>query len=229
MGSITFTQMFTELGFLLRNNNSTDATDSGRVGRWINDAYTYMCHPSVHMFREMQAVSNATTLATGDNDYSIATLGTDTVVAIRFVTYIQATTFTNRATKRKVRPRPIRHFERITLSTGPPVQYAVDGSIMYINAVPRSNENGHLLRIGYYKEPTVLTGTDTTVLPRYYDRALLKVSQAFAEEDLGDRAKAMLTMRSATQLLNNAKDEEQLEAEDDGFQVEIEVQSAMGF
>jgi len=230
MGTMTFDQMKTELGFLLRNNNSTDATDTTRVERWINQAYTYMCHPSVHAFREMQVI-DAITLVTGDNDYSIATLGTDskTVVAIRFVNYIDATTFTNTATRRKVRPRPIRDFEKRTLTTGQPVQYAIDGSVLFISPVPRSNENGRLLRVGYYREPAILSdGSDVTVLPSYYDRPLTKLTQAFAESDLQERDKAMMTTREATQLLNNAKDEQQMEAEDSGFQVEFTLQPVMG-
>ncbi len=228
MGTMTLTEMESELGFLLRNRNDVDATDPTRKRRWVNQAYTYMCHPSVHPFREMQSISEVT-LVTGTNEYSLTTLDSNTLVAIRFVSYVQASTFTNTSTKRKVRPRPIRHFEQITLSTGPPVQYAVDGSTLFINAVPRTNENGHLLRVGYYQEPDQLTAdSDTTVLPTYYDRALLKLTQAFAETDLGDRELSMLTIREATQLLNNAKAEEQMEAEDSGFQVEITLQPVMG-
>jgi len=228
MGTMTFTQMKSELGFLLSNRNDVDSTNPARVERWINQAYTYMCHPSVHPFREMQSIDTIT-LATSDNDYAIATLNSNTVVAIRFVTYIQATAFTNTAAKRKVNPRSIRFFEQRTLTTGPPSQYAIDGSSLFISPVPRSNENNHLLRVGYYQEPTILdSGTDVTVLPSYYDRPLMKLTQAFAETDLGDRELAMLTTREAGQLLNNANSEMQMEGEDSGFQIEVVLQPVMG-
>ncbi len=231
MANLTLAQLRTELTFLLRNRNDSDGTNTTRRDLWINQAYTFMCHPSVHRFREMESIDTLT-LATGTNEYSIATLGTNptnTVVVTRFVTYIQATAFTNTATKRKVRPRRIRGFEQRTLTTGQPVQYVVDGSTLFISPVPRSNENNHLLRVGYYREPTVLSAdSDTTVLPSYYDRPLLQLTQGFAETDLGDREKGMMSIRDATQLLNNAQAENQLEAEDDGFQVEFTLQPVMG-
>lgn len=228
MGTLTFAQMKTELGFLLKNRNDSDSTNNTRVERWINDAYTFMCHPSIHPFREMQSISTIT-LATGDNEYSITSLSSNTVVAIRFVTYVQATAFTPTVTKRKVRPRTIRFFEQRTLTTGQPNQYAIDGETLFLSPVPRSNENNHLLRVGYYQEPDILSDSNTTtVLPRYYDRPMQKVIQAFAEEDLGDRELALLTLRSATQLLNNANPENEMEAEDTGFQAEFVLQPVMG-
>ncbi len=230
MGTMALSDFREELNFLLKRRNDVDATNSTRVDRWVNQAYVFLCHPGVHKFREMQDIDNLT-LATSDNDYSITTLGSspaNTVVAIRFVTYVAATSFSNTATKRKVNPRSIRQFEQKTLSSGPPVEYAIDGEVLFINAVPRSTENGHLLRVGYYKEPAVLSEeTDATVLPSYYDRPILKVAQAFAEADLQDRDLSLLTLREATGLMNVA-DENEMEAEDDGQQVEVVLQNAMG-
>ena len=229
MGTMTFAELKSELDFLLRRRNDMDATDTTRVGRWVNSAYLYMCHPSVHLFKEMKDVSNTTTLVTGTNEYSIQTLDSNTVVAARFVTYIQSATYTNTTNKRKVFPREMRQLERKTLSNGPPVEYAVDGQTLFINGVPRSTENGHILRIGYYKEPTILSGdSSVTVLGGYFDRALLKFAQAFAEEDLQMRDLALQTLRSATQLLNNAASEDMLEGEDTGHQVEVMTQPAQG-
>ena len=228
MGTMTFLEMRTELGFLLRNRNDTDSTDLTRVKRWVNQAYIYMCHPSIHPFREMQTIATVN-LITGINEYSITSIDSNILVAVRFVTYVEATTYTNTATKRKVRPRSIRDFEQRTLTTGPPVQYAIDGSTLFISAVPRSQENGHVVRVGYYQQPDILVADgDLTILPSYYDRPLMKITQGFAEADLGDRELSMLSFREATQLLNNAKAEEQMEAEDTGFQVEIVSQPVMG-
>lgn len=227
MGSMTLADFTGEINFLLKRRNDVDSTSSTRVERWINQAYTYLCHPSVHMFREMQAIDTIT-LATSDNDYSITTLNSNTVVAIRFVTYIQSTSYTAGVTKRKVNPRSINQFEQKTLASGSPFEYAIDGETIFINGIPTSTQNGQLLRIGYYKEPTILSSdTDTTVLPSYYDRPILKVAQAFAEADLQDRDLALLTLREATGLMN-IKDENELEAMDTGQMVEVVLQSAMG-
>ena len=187
-----------------------------------------MCHPSVHHFREMQAIDSTTALVSGTNEYSIATLSSVSVVAIRFITHIAATSYTPTANKQKLSPRGIRWFEQRTLTTGRPFLYAIDGSSLFVSGVPSSTESGQLLRIGFYKEPTTLSGTDTTVLGTYYDRPLLKFIQAFAEADLGDRAKALVTLKEASGLLNNASSENELEAEEDGFRVEVVTQPAMG-
>jgi hypothetical protein len=228
MGTMTFDDINDELSFLLSNPNHAGATDAGRRSRWINQAYTYMCHPSVHHFREMQAIDSATTLATGDNEYDISSLNSETVIAIRFVRHIEATTYSATANGRRLSPRSIRWLEDRTNRSGRPIHYIVDGSSMFLYGVPRSTENGQLLRIGYYKEPTAIADDETTVLGTYYDRPLVKFAEAFAEADLGDKAKALVTLKEAIGLLNNAVSETELEAEEDGHQVEIVLQNAMG-
>jgi hypothetical protein len=177
----------------------------------------------------MQIIDHSTTLTTDDNDYSIVTLDDRNVVAVRFVVHVLATSYSAVADRRRLKPRGIRWLESRTNRLGRPVNYIIDGSTMYLYGVPSSTENGQLLRIGAYVEPTPLADFDTTVLNTYYDRPLLKYIQAFAEADLGDRAKALITLKEAGGLLNNAVDENELEAEDEGHQVEVMLQSAMGF
>jgi len=226
---MTFADFTSELNFLLANRNDTDATDATRTGRWINQAYTYMCHPSVHHFREMQSIDSSTALATDDNEYSISTLNSETVVAIRFVTHIEATSYTATADRRRLTPRSIQWLEQRSNRSGRPVHYIIDGSSLFTYGVPSSAENGQLLRIGFYKEPDTLSGTDTTVLGTYYDRPLMKFTQAFAEADLGDKSKALVTLKEGMGLLNNAQSENELEAEQEGHRVEVVLQPAMGF
>jgi hypothetical protein len=229
MGSMTFINMLAELDFLLGNRNDPDFLDDDRRSRWINQAYTYMCHPSVHHFREMQSIDSTTVLVTGDNEYDIATLNSLNVVAIRFVTHIEATSYSATATRRKLTPRSIRWLEERNNRSGRPIHYIVDGDSLFLYGVPRSTENGQLLRIGYYREPQVI-GVDIgiTELNTYYDRPLMKFTQAFVEADLGDKAKALVTLKEAIGLLNNAVPETELEAEEDGHRVEIVLQNAMG-
>ncbi len=226
MGTLTLDVFKTELGFLLSNRNDADATNSTRLERWINQGYVYLCHPDVHPFRQMQSIENIT-LATGDNTYEVATLSSNTVVSVRWVSYVDATTYSNTANQRPVRQRDIRVFERRTLTTGPPTEWARDGTTLFISAVPGSNENGKILRVGYWQEPDILTGTNATVLPSYFDRPILKFAQGFAEDDLGERELSMLTLKVATALANNAGSEDQLEAEDWDFQVNIPSQPVM--
>ena len=235
MGDMTYAEMKVELTFLLRNRTDPDATDSSRIGRWFDQAYGYMVHPSVHKFREMQSIGTVT-LASGTNEYDISTItDTSSVVrtplALRWVTYIDATSYTPTATKRKLLPKGMRWFERRTLSTGRPFNYTIDGNSLFVSGVPGSSEASKLLRIGFYREPAGLgvSNIGRTELPTYFDRPLLKFAQAFAEADLGDRAKALITLKEAAGLINNAQEETEMEAEDEGFQTEIVLQPAMGF
>lgn len=228
MGVMTYEDFATELAFLLANRTDNDATDVTRIDRWINQAYTYMCHPSVHHFREMQIIANIA-LVNGQNEYDVTTIGTDTPVALRWVSYIDATVDTNLAKKRKLNPRGIRWFESRTLTVSRPFLFTIDGNNLIISGIPGPNEVGKLLRVGYTKEPTLLVATETTVINRYYDRPLLKFIQAFAEADLGMRAQSLITLKEAMGTINNAAEKNELEAEDTGFETEMILQPAMGF
>lgn len=229
MGLMTYADFTSELGFLLANRKDTDALNVSRLSRWINQAYTYMTHPSVHKFREVQAIDTIT-LATGDNEYDIGAITSGvTTVAIRWVVYVEASSNAPGTARQRLKPRSIRWMEERAIPNGRPIHYAIDNTNIYIYAVPRSTENGNILRIGLYREPAVLSGTTATVLNSYFDRPLVKFAQAFAETDLGDRAKSLITLKEATGLLNNAAEETEMEAEDDGNRIEVMLQSAMGF
>jgi hypothetical protein len=219
--------MENEILFALGNRTDAGATDPTRLTNWISQAYNYMTHPSIHKFRETQGVYTIT-LATGDHDYTLAeaTVGYY-IVAVRWVTYVQATAYTAGAQKRKVYPRDVRIFERRTLSTGQPNLYTVDGTEILINGIPRATENGHLLRVGVYREPAALGAGDTTPLLGYYDRPLWKFGLAFALADLDDPAKSMVVAREAQNLLNGAVEKTEMEAEDTGWQVEFNLSPVM--
>ena len=230
MGLMEYDDFTTELGFLLGNRNDPDTTNASRLSRWVNQAYTYMCHPSVHHFREMQKIGS-NTLSAGNNDYDINTIDSGVVtVASRWFTYIEGTTIFDPTNKRQpLHPRSIRWLEERTSPSGRPRFYIIDGFTVFFYPTPGSAENGNVVKIGYTREPAVISGTDTTVVSSYFDRPLLKFAQAFAEADLGDRAKSLITLKEAQGLLNNAIPETELEAEDYGFKTPIILQPAMGF
>jgi hypothetical protein len=221
---MTKLEMEQEILFGLSNRTDAGATDATRLPRWLAQAYNYMTHPSIHKFRETQDVYTIT-LATGDHDYSLAfgTVGYN-IVAVRWVTYVQATAYTAGAQKRKVYPRDVRVFERRTLSAGQPNLYTVDGTEIRINGIPRASENGHLLRVGVYRELAALTADgDQTPLLGYYDRPLWKFGLSFALADLDDLDASMIVAREAQNLLNGAVEKTELEAEDTGWQVEFNL------
>ena len=231
MGTMTRTEMIDEMALVMGNRNDAAARDGPRLIRWLNQAYVFMTHPSVHKFHEISEVLSIT-MATGTDEYTLATSAsyvTTDVVAVRWVTHILSTSYTNTDQKRKLSPRGIRWFEERTLPTSQPTVYTIDGLILRISGVPRSDENNQLLRIGVYSEPALFTaGTSVTVLPSYYDRPLWKIACAFAFEDLEDHARSAMHMRAGQRLLNCAGEEKELESEDTDWQVEFELQPAMG-
>jgi hypothetical protein len=228
MGTMTRTEMEQEILFGLGNRTDLGATDADRLTRWVIQAYNYMTHPSIHKFRETQDVFTIT-LASGDHVYDLAvgTVGYH-IVAVRWVSYVQSTAYTAGVQKRKVYPRDVKIFERRTLNTGQPNLYTLDGQEIRINGIPRVNENGHLLRVGVYREPVVLGAGDSTPFLGYYDRPLWKFGLSFAQADLGDVDLAMVTAREAQNLLNGAQPKTELEAEDSGWQVEFNLSPVMG-
>lgn len=228
MGTMTRTEMEQEILFGLGNRADAGATDADRLTRWVSQAYNYMSHPSIHKFRETQDVYTIT-LATGDHDYNLdAVTVTYHIVAVRWVTYVQAAAYTAGVQKRKVYPRDVRIFERRTLSPGQPNLYTIDGEEIQINGIPRASENGHLLRVGVYREPPALAAGETTLYLGYYDRPLWKFGLSFAQADLGDVDLAMVTAREAQNLLNGAQPKTELEAEDSGWQVEFNLSPVIG-
>jgi hypothetical protein len=151
------------------------------------------------------------------------------MIAINSISHIKATTFTNTTNRTALKPRSIHWFERRTLQSGPPLFFARSGGQIFISGVPRSQESGQLLRIHYTHSPDNLNpDTAQTVLPRYYDRVLLKFAQSFAEGDLGDRARALLTLKEASGLLNNTPNDPELDAEQVGSRVDLVLENPMG-
>jgi len=223
MGSMTRTEMEQEILFALRNRTDAGATDATRLTRWITQAYNYMTHPSIHKFRETQDVYTIT-LATGDHDYLLDVVTVSYhIVAVRWVSYVQALAYTAGAQKRKLHPRDVKVFERMTLQNGQPNLYTIDGREIRINPIPRVNENNQLLRVGVYRELAALTAGGTTPLLGYYDRPLWKFGLSFALADLGAPDMAMVAAREAQNLLNGAVEKTELEAEDSGWRVEFNL------
>lgn len=222
MGTMTKTQMQDEVLFALGNRADVGATDSTRLERWIDQAYAFITHPSIHHFKEAQDIATIT-LVTSTDEYSLtnATIGYD-IISVRWVTHVLATAYTNTAQKRKLRPKDIRWFENKTLTAGQPIAWVVDSTILRIAQIPRLAENNQLLRVGLWRTPaSIVTSTGTSAIPTYFDRPLWKTALGFALQDLGDRALALAEFREAQMLMNNAIAENELEAEDWGFQSDI--------
>jgi len=211
MGTMTLEDFTDELQFNLKNRGDAGLTPA-RLARWVNVAYYHMCLPVVHDFREVHANQD---IALVDGTYQY---GIDEVlvgfkwVAFRSVFNIIDVPETATGRKRRVSPRAIQWFDRRVLVTGTPQVYTVDGEQIFISNVPGPTEAGQFIRIRGWREPAALTGTDTTVLPNYYDEVLVIGSQWVAERSLGYRDRAELTKQDYVALLNEGPNDGQLEA-----------------
>jgi len=229
MGVMTLADFRAELLFNLKSRNDSGVTSTTRQDLWINTAYRHLTHPSVFRFHEVESQFDFT-LVTGTNSYSLAqaTVGFF-VVAVRQIIYYAATTIAATTRKRKLRPRSQRWFDERTLSSGEPGVYTIDGGNLIISAVPRSNENGNRLRAKVWREPTALAATsDVTVLPSYWDWAMVKGSQWIAEASLGYKEIAEQTKQDYVGIINEVVPAESIEAEDSGQQAEIVVNPVAG-
>jgi hypothetical protein len=221
MGLLTLADFRAETRFNLKNRNDSGVTDT-RIDRWINAAMLHMGLPSVHRFRELQRTYDIT-LVLDTNSYSLsqATIGFK-LLAPRSVYNIIEVPETPTSRKRRLSPRNIHWFDRRTLSSGIPSNYALDGETLFISGVPSATEAGQIVRVRYWSEPSPLTlVTDTTPYATYYDEVLVIGAQWVAERTLGYRDRAEMTKQDYIGLLNEGPEQEELEAEDWSFQVDI--------
>jgi len=225
MGTLTLdnaTPSFrTELVYMLGNRVDSGLTDA-RLDRWINMAYSHLTHPTVHRFHELQHESSIT-LATDDNEYGLdsTTLGYE-INGVIGVYYLDSTSVSNTARKRKLSPRSIEWFDQRTLTTGEPSVYAVYGSNLYISPVPTSTQNSDLLRLRTWRKPADLSAiTDVTVIPSVWDQVILMGARYMAELDLGYRELAEMSKQNYAQMINEFDDAFQFESED--WQQEVQI------
>lgn len=228
MGLMTLADYRAELTYLMKGRTDA-AVDNDRLDRTINQAYSHLCQPETRLHKELKArYDGALTDGTNEYDISIAAIGWD-VLFIRDVTYYEAAAITATTTKRDVAPVDVNWFNARTIPIGgAPSKYAQDGELLLIYPVPSAVEDGNLVRITHYREPEPLSLiTDTTVLGTYWDRVLLRGAQWLLEYDAGLRELAVLTKQEYVGLINEKRDDYELNAADTGFGVEFKNERIM--
>lgn len=219
MGVLTLAEFRTELQELFLRGRADVGVSDTRMNRWINDGMDHVSHPSVHRHSQLKANVDVA-LVTGTNEYDISTTTTTfQITGIRSVTHYLATTIAATTTKRKLVPRGIRWFDERTITEGPPAAFVVDeDETLIITGIPRSAESGQQIRIRCWREPTLLSSdSDTTVLPRRYDEAVLLAARWRAYRDLEMREAAELAKQDFAIMVNEFPDRDSIEAEDTGW------------
>ena len=227
MGTLTGAGFQTELRDIMFKGRSDAGLSDARLLRWTNWAYSHLTHPNIHRFREVETEGNIT-LATADGDYTIDVLGGINVVAVQSIYHLQATAFSLTATKRKVNPRSKQWFDDRTVPSSAPVYYGIWGNLLYTYGVPTVAENNQLLRVSFIREPAALMAGTVTIIPNYWDEALLVGAKAIGEFSLGYLERAELSKQSYAALVNEFSPRWELEGEDEGFEVEVRSEPVMG-
>lgn len=228
MGDITLVEIRDEIK-LSMEDRSDAGVSTANLNRWINRVYRIMTHPSVHEFDEMKA-SHDIVLVQDQWIYPL----TETVlgyknIGIRAMFYYEsaAPTFSDIATK--LDPRNVRWFSDRQHTNGPPRRYVTgEGENLWIDPVPGSAENGNILRVHLWKQVERLSDdTDTTLLPAYFDEAIVLGSQGMAEFRLGYRDRSRETLALYNGIMNNASQKSEIEAEDWDFKPNMRAEGFM--
>jgi len=232
MGTMTLERFRANLLFDLRNRTDTstpDGFDATRQDEIINSAYWHLSHPSVFRHRALQA-RYTIPLVTNTQAYTFTpTSGGFNILAIRSVAHVAATTDDPLAFRTKVYPRDEQWFqERTLVSSGPPRNYMIQANVLGVSPVPTATENGQVLVVTAWREPTALIAGATTVLDNQWDEVLRLGARYRAELHLGYRDLAEATKMDYIAFINEYKDFEQLHGEDWDWMPELRMDSAMG-
>jgi hypothetical protein len=231
MGTLTLVDFRTEVRVALKNRpDSATALSDTRLNRYINMSYVHISRPEVFRHREMMRTA-LITLVSGTNEYTFTPdSNTNSVVAIRSVAFIDSTTLSNTARRRRLTPRDPQYFDDTTFSAGSnPSSYAIDGDTMIIDPVPGSLQATKLLLVREIIEPPALVaGLQQTLLRPLWDELVILGAKWMSELYLGYRDQAEATKLDYASLLNEFKAFDDLHGREDfEWQTDVRTESAM--
>lgn len=219
MGTQTFLEIQNEV--LSNVENRQDVT-TVNIKRWVNRAYLHMTHPSVHRFKEIQKTLDITLVSgQGSYDISAATLGFQ-ILGFRSLAYypVAAASIVPATVGQILREMKVEVYDQRPHPAGRPTHYVTgeDDTLLFSNTPNDTNT----VRCRYYRQIAILSGdTNVTVLPAYYDAALVMGAQAFTEFALGMREKSSETFVLYSSLLNGAETADVLQAQNLGHMARL--------
>ena len=235
MGALTLDQVKERVR--VRFGNRNDADFIAQLSSWINDAYQYMCQPSVKEWPEMRFTQELTLVA-DQSRYEVTAGANTAIVGIHNVYYYNATTRPTTGDaigvqKSPLRPRDRRWADQRSTHNGQPGYYTFDESkdadtrYLDVYPAPGTTEAGKMVVVRCWRTPTLLAiGTDVTVLPASYDQVLVQGAIAFTMAGLpGYSEDALWAQHRMDQLLVNAPDQREIGARDWGHRADVRSES----
>ncbi len=229
MSSMSFLEMQQALRWSLDNNGTlTDA----QLKRWINWSYLHISQPNIHPHQSFQTQGELT-LVTDQVTYPLTGFGF-TLWGIYNVTYIAATTsaVTNRRRRLKG-ASDIRWLDYQFQREGEPSEYAVwggsaVGGTLNINARPTTSQNGHILLVRGYRQPTSLVANDSvTVLHDLWDECILIGARWRGWREINRPERAEIARVEFGMQINEIQNALKLDAQDWGGRFEIDLTQYM--
>ena len=228
MGTFTFENFLTEIRFDLKNRPDTASSglSDSRLGLFLNAAYLHVTHPTVFKHRELKH-SYTIPLVTGTNTYAFSPNAGISMTALRYVSHVAAATDDLTARRVKLFAHDEQWFQERSHNDGAPRDYCVRGNNLILSPIPSANENGQVLSVGTWREPTLLVAGATTVLSSIWDEIILLASRWRAELHLGYRDLAEATKLDFSSLINEYQDFDTLHNEDWDWSTELRSESSM--
>ncbi len=209
MGLIDLAAMRAEVKFTL--DNRQDMT-SARLTQWVNWAYLHVANPKIYRHNELQATQSITLVA-GTDTYALA----DALFAIDSVS--------NTTHGHKLWPNTIDDFDLSPQTTGSPRQYARWGRNLHLRSNPAAADAGDNIQVRYLAEPTVLSGdTDLTVIDGIWDEVIIVGAVWRGWRALNRPDREEISRAAFAAQINDVKEVRDVEAEDDGYRFEPQVQ-----
>lgn len=210
MGELTLAQMRTELSLLIDTaveyDTSTLAGQS-RCDRALNFAYKRIQRPSTFNHIEKQT-SEVLTLVASTDSYA------STLYAIDHARYSQV--------PRRLMPMTMRQRSDLVISNGPPTRYTRWGTNVFFDHVPTAAEAGQTVTLyGWSALTTLATTLAASALNSEWDQAIIVGGAWYAWRSMGDQTRADTLREEFAALINDAKDVLAIEANDQGWQINV--------
>jgi hypothetical protein len=212
MGTMGLDDFRTEVRYMLDNRqaDSGGPTDA-QIDRYINWAYNHVSRPNVYRHRELQAPQNVT-LATDDRDYALSP-----VPHAVYDVY-------NSTQGYKLTPKSIRDLDDIPITGARPQRYAVYGNTLFVDPQPTASEgNGDTVVVRYWQSPTILSGTNTTVLRDEWDDVIVSGAAWRGWAALSQPERAFFFRDEFAAKILDVQNILKVEGEDTGWQWEVDL------
>lgn len=195
----------TEVRFLLGGNTQDSSMPAARIHRLVNDAYDFVtqpyttksggvfCHPELEHTEDVALVAGPA---------QTTTTVWRRILSVMWIESTHPTAPVSGDLRHALRPMDIDYADLDNLHTGRPALYSWFGNTFYLNAVAETSIVGHTFRVRGYRQPPLLTTTDTTLIRREWDSIICKGAEYFGWLWLGQLDRAQFAKEDFAKLIN---------------------------